>query len=127
MIATMIRGDPDPEDLRKFFRAFRPAQRDPDLRPDRFTHYYRNKFSERFHADGHPPLGPGERPVFEAYTREAHAETRDGIARHGIFARRRDGARAVRRFGIFAAKRGIAGLASPQKMQRCGSKAVQGM
>jgi len=34
MIATMIHGNPDPEDLRKFFRALRRAQRDIDLRPE---------------------------------------------------------------------------------------------
>jgi hypothetical protein len=50
LIATMIHGDPNPEDLRKFFRALRRAQRDLDLRPDRYTHYYRNEFPERFHA-----------------------------------------------------------------------------
>ena len=87
MIATMIHGDPDPEDLRKFFRALRRAQRDLDLRPDRYTHYYKNEFPERFH-----PLmdtrrwGPGERLVFEPYTKEAHTQTFDWITRHGIFA-----------------------------------------
>jgi hypothetical protein len=50
MIATMIHGLPDPEDLRKYFRALRRAQRDLDLRPDRYTHYYKNEFPERFHA-----------------------------------------------------------------------------
>ena len=71
MIAAIIHGDPDPEDLRKFFRALRRAQRDLDLRPDRYTHYYKNEFPERFH-----PLidtrrwGPGERLVFEPYTKE---------------------------------------------------------
>ena len=30
--------------------------------------------------------GPGERLVFEPYTKEAHNETFDWIARHGIFA-----------------------------------------
>ena len=50
MIATMVTGDPDPEDLRKFFRALRRAQRDIDLRPDLYTHYYRNEFPERYHA-----------------------------------------------------------------------------
>src|SRR5712664_625024 len=33
MIAAMITGDPDPADLRKFFRALKRAQRDIDLRP----------------------------------------------------------------------------------------------
>ena len=42
MIATMITGDPDREDLRKFFRALRRAQRDIDLRPELYTHYYKN-------------------------------------------------------------------------------------
>jgi hypothetical protein len=87
MIATMIHGDPDPEDLRKFFRALRRAQRDLDLRPDRYTHYYRNEFPKRFHAlMDTRRWGPGERLVFEPYTREAHTETRAWIARHGIFA-----------------------------------------
>jgi hypothetical protein len=87
MIATMIHGDPDPADLCRFFRALRRAQRDLDLRPDRYTHYYKNEFPERFH-----PLidtrrrGPGERLVFEPYTKEAHTATVDWIARHGIFA-----------------------------------------
>src|SRR5271166_1457843 len=78
MIATMIHGDPDPEDLRKFFLA---------LRPDRYTHYYKNEFPERFHPLIDTRLwGPGERLVFEPYTKEAHTETVDWIARHGIFA-----------------------------------------
>lgn len=87
MIATMIHGDPDPEDLRKYFRALRRAQRDLDLRPDRYTHYYKNEFPERFHAlIDTRRWGPGERLVFEPYTKETHAETFDWIARHGIFA-----------------------------------------
>src|SRR5262249_22631357 len=43
MIATMIHGDPDPEDLRKYFRALKRAQKDIDLRPDRYTHYYKKE------------------------------------------------------------------------------------
>jgi hypothetical protein len=83
----MIHGDPDPEDLRKFFRALRRAQRDLDLRPDLYTHYYKNEFPERFHRlMDTRRWGPGERLVFEPYTREAHTQTFDWIARHGIFA-----------------------------------------
>jgi hypothetical protein len=87
MIATMIHGDPKPEDLRKYFRALRRAQRDLDLRPDRYTHYYRDEFPERFHAlMDTRRWGPGERLVFEPYTKEAHAETFAWITSHGIFA-----------------------------------------
>jgi len=86
MIGTMIHGDPDPEDLRKFFRALKRAQRDLDLRPERYTHYYRNEFPERFHAKMDTRRwGPGERLVFETYTKEAHDETFAWIAQHGIF------------------------------------------
>ena len=87
MIATMIHDEPDFEDLRKYFRALRRAQRDLDLRPDRYTHYYRNEFPERFHAlMDTRRWGPGERLVFEPYTKEAREETFAWITSHGIFA-----------------------------------------
>ena len=58
MIAAMIKGAPDPEDIRRYFRALRKAQRDIDLRPELYTHYYKNEFPDRFHADdGHEALG----------------------------------------------------------------------
>jgi ABC-type nitrate/sulfonate/bicarbonate transport system substrate-binding protein len=50
MIASMINGTPDPDDIRRYFRALRLAQRDIDLRPELYTHYYRNEFPDRFHA-----------------------------------------------------------------------------
>jgi hypothetical protein len=87
MIATMINGDPDPEDLLKFFRALRRAQRDIDLRPDLYTHYYKNEFPVRYHARMDTRRwGPGERLVFEPYTKEVYEETFKWIADHGIFA-----------------------------------------
>ncbi|MBV8398352.1 MAG: hypothetical protein JOZ17_06390 [Acetobacteraceae bacterium] len=86
MIGTMLHGNPDPEDLKKFFNALRRAQRDLDLRPDRYTHYYKNEFPERFHAMMDTRRwGPGERLVFEPYTKEAHDETFEWIAQRGIF------------------------------------------
>lgn len=86
MIATMITGDPDPEDLRKFFRALKRAQRDIDLRPELYTHYYKKEFPVRFHAMMDTRRwGPGERLVFEPYTQEAFAQSREWIAEHGIF------------------------------------------
>ena len=87
MITTMISGDPAAEDLRKFFRALKRAQRDIDLRPDRYPHYYRNEFPLRYHATMDTrSWGPGERIVFEPYTREVFDETFRWIADHGIFA-----------------------------------------
>lgn len=87
MIATMIHGDPDPEDLRKFFRALRRAQRDIDLRPELYTHYYKNEFPDRFHKlMDTRRWGPGERLVFEPYTKEVYEQSFEWIAAHGIFA-----------------------------------------
>jgi NMT1/THI5 like len=96
MIASMIHGDPDPEDLRKFFRALRKAQRDIDLRPELYTHYYKNEFPDRFHAlMDTRRWGPGERLVFEPYTKEVFEESREWIADHHIFP---DGAMGSRQY-----------------------------
>ncbi len=86
MMASMITGSPDPEDVRKFFAALRRAQRDIDLRPELYTHYYRKEFPVRFH----PMMdtrrwGPGERIVFEPYTREVFEESFQWIAERNIF------------------------------------------
>ena len=86
MIAAMIKGSPEPEDVRRYFHALRQAQRDIDLRPDRYTHYYRNEFPDRFHAMMDTRRwGPGERIVFEPYSKDVFEESQDWIARHEIF------------------------------------------
>jgi ABC-type nitrate/sulfonate/bicarbonate transport system substrate-binding protein len=86
MIATMITGDPDPEDVKKFFRALRRAQRDIDLRPELYTHYYKKEFPARFHATMDTRRwGPGERLVFEPYTKEVYEDAFKWIREHAIF------------------------------------------
>jgi hypothetical protein len=86
MIATMVTGDADPEDLRKYFRALRRAQRDIDLRPELYTHYYKKEFPERFHSEMDTRRwGPGERLVFEPYTKEVYEDSFQWIAQHNIF------------------------------------------
>jgi len=86
MIASMITGEPDPDDVRKYFRALRRTQRDIDLRPELYTHHYRNEFPARFldQVDTRR-WGPGERLVFEPYTRQAFDASFEWIARHKIF------------------------------------------
>ena len=52
-------------------RALKRAQRDIDLRPELYTHYYKNEFPVRYHAVMDTRRwGPGERIVFEPYTEE---------------------------------------------------------
>jgi hypothetical protein len=93
MIATMITGDPDPEDVRKYFRGLRRAQRDIDLHPELYTHHYKKEFPEHFHSRMDTRRwGPGERIVFEPYTQAVYEESFQWIAEHEIFAQGKMGA-----------------------------------
>ncbi|MDE1969711.1 MAG: ABC transporter substrate-binding protein [Alphaproteobacteria bacterium] len=86
MMASMINGNPESDDVRKYFRALRRAQRDIDLRPELYTHYYQKEFPKRFHAVMDTRRwGPGERIVFEPYTKEVFEESQRWIAERGIF------------------------------------------
>src|ERR1700722_17787405 len=88
MIASMITGTPDPEDVRKYFRALRRAQRDIDLRPELYTHYYQKEFPARFYDQMDTRRwGPGERLVFEPYSKQTFEESFEWIEQHGIFPR----------------------------------------
>jgi NitT/TauT family transport system substrate-binding protein len=77
MIGFLISGpDVDMSDVEKYFRALQRAQRDIDVEHQRFTHYYLREMADEF-----KPLvdvrafGPGERVVFEPYTREVYEQT----------------------------------------------------
>jgi len=86
MMAGMIDGDPDPEDVRKYYRALKRAQHDIDLRPEQFVHYYKKEFPERFHSTMDTRyFGPGERIVFDAYSRDMFDLSRDWVSERDIF------------------------------------------
>ena len=86
MMATMITGNPDMADVDKYFNGLKKAQRDIDLRPELYTHYYKKEFPTRFHDKMDTRRwGPGERIVFEPYSREVFDELREWIKEHGIF------------------------------------------
>lgn len=86
MMASMVTGNPDMEDVKKYFGALRRAQRDIDLRPELYTHYYKEEFPVRFHdVMDTGRWGPGERIVFEPYTKATFEESQHWIAEHGIF------------------------------------------
>ena len=86
MMATSITGDFDPEDVKKFMKALRRAQHDIDLRPDKYTHYYAKEFPVRYHERMDTRRwGPGERIVFEPYSKEFFDETFKWIDERGIF------------------------------------------
>ena len=86
MMAGMVNGNPDIAEIEKFYRALQRAQRDIDLRPELYTHYYLKELPTRFHDRiDSGRMGPGERIVFEPYTREVFDESREWVAAHDIF------------------------------------------
>ena len=86
MMAGMITGEPDPEDVKKFYRALQRAQHDIDLRPELYTHYYKEEFPKRFHAMMDLRyFGPGERIVFEKYSEKMYDESRIWVGERDIF------------------------------------------
>ena len=97
MMAMSVSGNPSPEDLKKYFRALRRAQRDIDLRPELYTHYYKKEFPVRYHDEMDTRRwGPGERLVFDTYTEEAYVRARTWIAEHDIFPSADLGSRSYR-------------------------------
>jgi len=86
MMASMVAEDADEGDVAKYFAALRRAQSDIDLRPELYTHYYREEFPERFRDQIDTRLfGPGERLVFEPYSEEIFDSSRKWIYERGIF------------------------------------------
>ncbi len=86
MMATMITGDPDPEDVKRYFRALRRAQLDLDVNPGLYTHHYKKEFPARFLDQMDTKRwGPGERIVFEPYSRGVYEQSFEWIAEHNIF------------------------------------------
>ncbi len=86
MMASMLNGDPDLKDVKKYFNALRRAQRDIDLRPELYTHYYKKEFPARFLEQMDTRRwGPGERIVFEPYTKQVFEESFEWIKEHKIF------------------------------------------
>lgn len=76
MMGYLLGKDANLEDAEKYFRALRRAQRDIDLQPELYKHHYLNELPEKFHKLVDVRLfGPGERIVFEPYTREMYEWT----------------------------------------------------
>ena len=86
MMASMVDENADMEDVKKYFAALRRAQADIDLRPELYTHYYRKEFPARFLDQMDTRyFGPGERIVFEPYSREIFETSQQWIAERDIF------------------------------------------
>lgn len=87
MIGFLISGkEVDLSDVEKYFRALQRAQRDIDVEHQQYTHYYLREMADEF-----KPLvdvrafGPGERIVFEPYTREVFEQTHRWMKKLELF------------------------------------------
>jgi NitT/TauT family transport system substrate-binding protein len=74
------------EDLERYFRALRHAQREIDLDADRYKHYWLREMPEDLRdAVDVRRFGPGERIVFEPYTRDMFERTHRWMERWELF------------------------------------------
>jgi hypothetical protein len=86
MVAAIVRGDTNEDDIHKFYRALKRAQVDIDMNHQKYTHYYKREFPKRFHDSMDTRVfGPGERIVFSPYTQEMYDETQRWIESWNIF------------------------------------------
>ena len=76
MMGFMVAEAADTDDLERYFRALRHAQREIDLEPERYKHFWAREMPEDLLEDVDiRRFGPGERIVFEPYTRDMFERT----------------------------------------------------
>jgi NitT/TauT family transport system substrate-binding protein len=94
MIGFLLHPDADAENVKRYFNALQRAQRDIDLEPERYKHYFLKELPEKYHGmidvGG---FGPGERLVFEPYTREMFEQTHRWMEQANLFPEGQRGAR----------------------------------
>jgi NitT/TauT family transport system substrate-binding protein len=76
MIGFLIGGDASVEEVQKYFNALQRAQRDVDIEPERYKHYFLKEMPDKYKSKVDVRgFSTGERIVFEPYTREMYERT----------------------------------------------------
>lgn len=76
VMGFLVPSDADLEDTKKYFRALERAQRDIDLEPERYKKYWLREMPDDLATlVDVRRFGPGERIVFEPYTRDMYEVT----------------------------------------------------
>ena len=97
MIGFMISSEVDRDDVERYFRALLRAQRDIDLEPERYKHYFLRELPERYHAlVDVRGFGTGERLVGEPYTQEMFEKTHRWMEELQIFPAEQSGSAGYR-------------------------------
>jgi NitT/TauT family transport system substrate-binding protein len=86
MMGFLVAEDADVRDVARYFAALRRAQREIDLRPERYKRYWLREMPEDIQriVDVRR-FGPGERLVWEPYTREMFEQTQMWMQAHALF------------------------------------------
>ncbi|HEX3788064.1 MAG TPA: hypothetical protein VHW44_09390 [Pseudonocardiaceae bacterium] len=85
MVGFLIAAAADPEDTRKYFQALRRAQTDIDLHVERYKKYWlREMPGDLAELVDVQRFGPGERIVFEPYTKEMYDRTQQWMGAHDL-------------------------------------------
>jgi NitT/TauT family transport system substrate-binding protein len=85
MVGFLVAPDADPEDTAKYFRALRRAQVDIDLNVERYKHYWlREMPADLAELVDVRRFGPGERMVFEPYTKDMYDRTQQWMGAHDL-------------------------------------------
>jgi NitT/TauT family transport system substrate-binding protein len=86
MMGFLVAEDADATDLEKYFAGLRLAQREIDLRPEPYKHHWLREMPEDLKRIlDVRRFGPGERIVFEPYTREMFEQTHKWMQTHALF------------------------------------------
>jgi NitT/TauT family transport system substrate-binding protein len=85
MVGFLVAPGADPEDTKRYFRALQRAQTDIDLHVEKYKRYWLRELPEDLAALVEVSrFGPGERIVFEPYTREMYDTTRQWMGAHDL-------------------------------------------
>ncbi|MGZ4401002.1 MAG: ABC transporter substrate-binding protein [Gaiellaceae bacterium] len=76
IMGFLVAADADKQDLERYFSALRHAQREIDLEPERYKHYWTREMPDDLaELVDVRRFGPGERIVFEPYSRDMFERT----------------------------------------------------
>lgn len=78
MMGSIVPADVDAGSVEKYFRGLKKAQRDLDLEQEKYKQYYLRELPEDLaQLVDVRRFGPGERIVFEPYTKEMYEQTQE--------------------------------------------------
>jgi hypothetical protein len=86
IMGFLITGDAAEDDVEKYFRALESAQRDIDLEPEQYKHYFLREIDPKYHSMiDVRNFSPGERIIFGSYTEEMYEKTHRWMEELAIF------------------------------------------